>query len=94
MDVLAVLPASGAAAAVQAGGSPAPGDAEGYEFKPLSVSCNPFSGVEKRQPLQFPGHEGPEGMHFPKASPRLRGEQPKILSLFGHGGDLPYKAGE
>lgn len=91
---LGVLPASGATAAIQAGGTQAPGEAEGYGFKPLSVSCNPFSGPEEQQPLQLPGHGGLQGMCFPKASPRLQGEQPKILGLFGRCGDSPYKAGE
>lgn len=89
-----MLPASGAAAAIHAGGTRAPGEAEGYEFKPLSVSCNPFSGPEERQPLQLPGHRGLRGMRFPKASPRLQGERPKILGLFGNREDSPYKAGE
>lgn len=61
-----MLPASGAAAAIQAGGTRAPGEAEGYEFKPLSVSCNPFSGPEERQPLQLPGHAFRKGQ--PKAA--------------------------
>lgn len=91
---LAVLPASGATAAIQPGGTRTLGEAEGYEFKLLSVSCNPFSGPEEWQPLQLPEHRGLQGMHFPKASRRLQGEQPKILSLFGHSGDSPYKAGQ
>jgi len=33
-------------------------------------------------------------MPFPKASPRLQGERPKILGLFGHHEDSPYKAGK
>jgi len=48
---LSRLLASGANAVIRAGGTQALGQAEGYEFKPLGVSCNPFSGLEEWQPL-------------------------------------------